>query len=168
METCKSWSYFLRLLFIAGLFTVFVCRFAWPSFNKYLHSGVFVDQSTKRRENKDSPTITFCALNNETEKGWKKKIDEIADFYKTWPDKYCDNPEKIDDAVTCLNNGTFNLTETIRVGPNKNLNFIGPDHELWIEDVSEPYKRGVFKEISSFFATHRLIIFLMFLGVYKE
>ena len=145
MRKYISCSNFLKLFFTAGLFTVFVIMFAWPSFNKYLDAGVFIEKSTARRENKDSPAITLCVLNKDTDKGWKKKINVINELGKTWVDMFCDKPETVDDAVACLDDGTFNLTETIGVGPNNFLNFFGPNNESWIEDVTEPYKRGVFK-----------------------
>ena len=114
MRKFKSWAFVLRLLIIAALFNIFVSRFAAPSSNKYLNAGIFIDKSSVSRENKDTPSITFCALNNETHQGWKNQTKLKADFGTTWVDLYCDNKQTVDNTVACLDDMTFNLNETIR------------------------------------------------------
>ena len=138
-----SWSYLLRLIVIAVLFTIFVNIFALPSFNNYLDSGVFIDKRSVGRESNDTPAITFCAMDNETKIGWKNKS-----FGITWVDMYCNNSKTVKDAVACLDDVTYNLTETIRDFEIEGIDFInliGTDNDLWIYDVTEAYTRGLFK-----------------------
>jgi hypothetical protein len=144
MGKFMSWNYVLRLLIIAVLFTIFVNIFAWPSINNYLDSGIFIDKHSVRRESNDTPAITFCAMVNETKIGWKNKTN----FVITWVDSYCNNSKTVKDAVTCLDNLTYNLTETIRDHKNydiQSINLIGTNNDLWTYDVTEAYKRGLFK-----------------------
>ena len=138
---CVSWSYFLRFLIISGLFIVFANRFAWPSYNKYLDTwykyldaGVFIDRSSVRSENKDTPAITFCALNKETDRGWKSQTNVKKDIGTTWVDNYCNNKETLEDTVACMDDETFNITETLRDfeidETELSRNFIHTDNDL--------------------------------------
>ena len=143
-----SWSYFLRLIIITGLFIVFANRFAWPSYNKYLDAGVFIDRSSVRIENKDTPAITFCALNKETDRGWKSQTNVKKDIGTTWVDLYCNNKETLEDTVVCMDDETFNITETLRDFEIDEIelsrNFIHTDNYLWTYDLTDVYLRGVF------------------------
>ena len=112
--TVKKEEMKFKLLFIAFLFSVFVWQFAIPSFQKYLTAGVMVDKSWRRRQPEDSPTVTFCARNNNTGLGWKSMSKTSRDPNMTAIDLQCNNPETVDDALDCLNKETFNLTETIK------------------------------------------------------
>ena len=144
-----SWSYVLRLIVIAVLFTIFVNMFAKPSFNNYLNAGVIIEKSSVRREREDTPAITFCAMDNETGTGWKNKINIKVEVGMTWVDLYCNNSKTVKDAVSCLDNLTYNLTETIRdenvADEHELMPFFGTDNDLWIYDVTEAYIRGLFK-----------------------
>jgi hypothetical protein len=144
-----SWSYFLRLLIITGLFIVFPTRFAWPSYKKYLDAGVFIDRSSVRRENKYTPAITFYALNNESDQGWKSKTSVKKNVGTTWVDLYCDNKRTVEETVSCLDDETYNLTETIQhfeIDETEfNINIIDTDNELWINDLTDVNLRGMIK-----------------------
>ena len=146
MGMFMSWSYVLRLLIIVVLFTIFVSMFAKPSFNNYLSAGVIIEKHSVKRENKDTPAITFCAMDNETKIGWKNSVK--LEFGMTWVDMYCNNSKTVKDAVACLDDVTYNLTETIRDFEIEGIDFInliGTDNDLWIYDVTEAYTRGLFK-----------------------
>ena len=144
MRKCKSWSFVLRLLITAALFTIFVSIFALPSYNKYLNAGIFIDKSLVKRKKTDTPSVTFCALNNETDLGWKTKTKVKKDLGTTWVDLYCDNKQTVDNTVACLDVVTFNLNETIRDFQLKFLtNIIGTGNELWIHDVTDAYIIGL-------------------------
>jgi hypothetical protein len=146
-----SWSFFLRLLIIVVLFTIFVNICAWPSFNNYLNAGVIIEKTSVRRENKDTPAITFCAMDNDTNVGWKNKISVKVELGMTWVDLYCNSSNKVKDAVACLDDVTYNLTETIRnteVDECDFVNCIDTANDLWMYDVTEAYTRGLFKGAS--------------------
>ena len=78
------------------LFFFFVWQFGVPSFNKYINSGLVEDITRAPREQKDSPAVTVCAINNNTGLGWKgdKKvnINELSMI-----DVYCDEPITVED-----------------------------------------------------------------------
>jgi hypothetical protein len=149
MRKFMSWSYFLRLLIITGLFIVFANRFAWPSYKKYLNAGVFINRSSVRRENKYAPAINFCALNNVTNQGWKSKTSVKKNLGTTWVDLYCNNKRTVEETVDCLDDETYNLTETIQdleIDETEfNVNIIDIDNELWIDDLTDSNLRGMFK-----------------------
>ena len=117
--------------------------FAWPSFKIYLNEGVIIEKGSARSQTEDSPAITFCALSKGTDRGWKTEPQNQSG--KHWVEINCNSTDKVHDAVACLDNGTFNLTETIIGSLSPFLNFIQTNNELWIEDVTEPFIRGVFK-----------------------
>ena len=133
-----------KLLFIALLFSVFVWQFAIPSFHKYLSAGVMVDKSYRRRVAEDSPSVSFCALNNNTEFGWKSSDKPIIEQNTTAIDLLCNNPANVDDALDCFNKETFNLTDTIKTANETIFKFVAPDAEIWREDVTETFFGRVF------------------------
>ena len=135
----------LKLLFIALLFSVFVWQFAIPSFQKYLTAGVMVDKSWRKRKSKDSPSVSFCALNNKTGLGWKHSDKPIIDQNTTAIGIQCNNPANVEDALDCLHKETFNLTETIKTANSIIYPFVDPDEEIWIEDVMEAFIGRVFR-----------------------
>ena len=137
MGNFKSWSYFLRLIFIVGLFTLFLLKFALPSINNYLDAGVIIEKSSARREDKDSPAITFCALNN-MQIGWKNQTNgaEVYQLKSNW--------KTVEEAVACFNDGTFYIAETIGDVQDELSNSIKTDNDLWIEDVTGGIFKGVF------------------------
>ena len=145
MGKFMSWSYLLRFLIIVVLFTIFVTLFGRPSFNNYLNAGVIIEKNSVKRENKDTPAITFCAMDNETTTGWKKEFSVNFEFGLSWVDMYCNNSKTVKDAVTCLDDVTYNLTETMRDFEHELIRPIGTDNDLWIYDVTEAYIRGLFK-----------------------
>ena len=132
MKTLNLLIQFTKLIFITGLFTIFVVTFAWPSINKYLNAGVIVEKSSLKREIKDSPAITFCALNENY--GWKKKVR--MDGWKTWVDLFCNNTTTLKDAMTCLDEGTFNHSETV----GKRVGKLDIHSLVWTEDVTASFE----------------------------
>ena len=138
MKTLNLLIQFTKLIFIAGLFSIFVVTFARPSIEKYLNAEVIVEKSSLKREKKDSPAITFCAY-NEQNYGWKKKVR--INGYRTWVDEFCNNTTSIKDAMTCLDEGTFNLSETVNWKKVGKLDI----HSLaWTEDVTASYDGTLF------------------------
>ena len=118
--------------------------FAMPSFSNYLNAGVIIEKNSVKRENKDTPAITFCAMDNETKLGWKNK----KSVGMTWVDMYCNNSQTVKDAVACLDDVTYNMTETIidfEIDEIEFSNLIGTDNDLWIYEVTEAYIKGMFK-----------------------
>ena len=76
----------MKTVFVALLFAFFVWKFAFPSYQKYMDSGVIVEKSWVPRLPKDSPSVTFCALKYKIYKpqGWKtikKKCVHFANCY---------------------------------------------------------------------------------------
>ena len=133
MWNFKYWSCFLRLIFIAGLFTLFLIKFAWPSFKIYLNEGVIIEKSSARSQTEDSPSITCCVLSNRTDRGWR--TEQLNESGKHWVDINCNSPDTVDDASAFLDNGTFNLNETILGSISPFLNFIPTNNKLWIGAV---------------------------------
>ena len=95
------------------LFFFFVWQFGVPSFNKYINSGLVEDITRAQREQKDSPAVTVCTINNITNLGWKGdrevNINELSMI-----DVYCDEPSTVEDVKDCVDKKTFKLTETIK------------------------------------------------------
>ena len=145
MKTFFTWNLSLKLLFVALLFTFFVWRFAIPSFKKFLYSGVTIDKTWARRQQEDSPSVTFCALNNKAMLGWKRNesINE-EDWFTSAIVVFCNNPKTVDDAMDCLDKETFNLTETIKTIKTTAGNNIKTNNEVWMQDISETYQGRVF------------------------
>ena len=100
-----------RLMFIAILFSVFIIKFALPSFHLYRDAGVFVDKHSIRRGVTASPAITFCALNRNN-LGWKNDSIRPEDLFKPLQ-SICRNPASVEAALSCIDKETFNLTETV-------------------------------------------------------
>ena len=143
MRNFLSWHFFLKSLFVALLFTFFVWRFAVPSIQKFLTSGVIVDRSWVRRQPEDSPSVTFCAQNNNTLGGWKiTNIDNGGDWHTPALSILCNNPTTVENAVDCLESLTFNLTETIKTTNKKKEE---KENELWTQDILELHLGRVFR-----------------------
>ena len=144
MRTEKVDSIFVvrifKLSFIAMLVLVFIIKFALPSFNMYKDAGVIVEKYSIRREHKDSPTITFCAV-NENYMGWKDDSIVLEDLYEPWR-KVCNNATTVEAATTCINKKTFNLTETINSHPNPTGSTLDMDKEVWTNYVTS-YSQGL-------------------------
>ena len=62
----------LKLVYIFGLFTAFIILCARPAFHNFQEAGVIIEKSVAQRTDQDSPSITFCAL-NEDGFGWKEQ-----------------------------------------------------------------------------------------------
>ena len=123
-----------NLSFIAMLVSVFIIKFALPSFNMYKDAGVIVEKYSIRREHKDSPTITFCAV-NENYMGWKDDSIVLEDLYEPWR-KVCNNATTVEAAITCISTKTFNLTETINSHPDPTGSTLDMDKEVWTNYVT--------------------------------
>ena len=59
-----------------------------------------------------APAITICALNNETETGWKNSNSSYSKNASTF-ESVC---QGVDDAllISCINNGTYDFDEVIK------------------------------------------------------
>ena len=137
-STSVLWVF--KLSFIAMLVSVFIIKFALPSFNKYRDAGVIVEKHSIRREHVDTPTITFCAT-NENYVGWKNDSIVLEDLFDPWR-KVCNNASTVEAAMTCIDNKTFNLTETINSHPNPTGMTLDMNREVWTNYVTV-YLRGL-------------------------
>ena len=137
-STSVVWVF--KLSFIAMLVSVFIIKFALPSFNKYRDAGVIVEKHSIRREHVDTPTITFCAT-NENYVGWKNDSIVLEDLFDPWR-KVCNNASTVEAAMTCIDNKTFNLTETINSHPNPTGMTLDMNREVWTNYVTV-YLRGL-------------------------
>ena len=120
------WYYCLKLMFVILLFLVFSWKFAFPSYLRYMDSGLIVETSLALREPSDKPTITLCARSPKTGLGWKN-IKAGRNTLK----KYC-NYTKLINYFNCINMRTFNMTETILKNSQVNSS--------WIQDMSNDGK----------------------------
>ena len=145
MKKILSTHFLLKLLFVALLFAFFVWQFAIPSFRKFLYSGVTIDESWVRRQPEDSPSVTFCALNNDI-MGWKiTKFNDEEDWFTSVISILCKNATTVADAEKCIEKDTFNLTETIKTSNNSFRKAVETENDLWMEDISELYLGRVFR-----------------------
>ena len=103
----------LRMVFVLLLIILFIWRFAAPSVQKYLDAGVVTEKTWRLRTLEDFPAITFCILNSETQWGWKKMIPQVEDEYVAWIDLFCSNATDVEEAVGCLDHGTYSINDTI-------------------------------------------------------
>ena len=140
---------FLKIAFSLLLFILFIFFFGFPSWEKFQAKEVM---SNKRKVNPTesiTPAVTICALDKKTRQGWKysnvkkgmgngknegnKKDDITLSKYKLDILSYhCEGNELLTD---CINNETFNLTETV-----KNAN-MGDYQDIfnttyWIDELS--------------------------------
>ena len=131
MKNILTWNFSLKFMFVALLFTIFVWKFAVPSFRKFFYSGVMIDKSWADRLTEDSPAVTFCAKNNETGLGWKtNKTMKGEDWYDSAIVFFCNN-QTVEYAVDCLHKQTFNLTESIKTPDINYENPVKADQRLW-------------------------------------
>ena len=128
-----------KLSFIAMLVSVFIIKFALPSFKMYKDAGVVVEKYSTRRKHTDSPTITFCAV-NANYMGWKDDSIGMVDLYDPWK-KVCNNATTVESAMSCINNKTFNLTETINSHPDPTEMTLDMNEEVWTSYVTS-YSQG--------------------------
>ena len=131
-----NWGPFgLKICYICGLFIAFIFICAGPSVKKYLAAGVIIEKSSVLRKSADSPAITFCIQNPF---GWKNNSGKL-DVFNSWVDTYCDSPATVDAALKCLDEQSFNLTETINsnIYPSDTFDlFLNMDHVQWMEGVT--------------------------------
>ena len=126
-----------KLSFIAMLVSVFIIKFAMPSFNKFREAGVIVERHSIRREHRDTPTITFCAVNAKY-MGWKNDSIRLADIFYPWR-RICNNASTVEAAMACINKKTFNLTETI----NSHHDQIGMTRDMALDMSKEVWTNYV-------------------------
>ena len=119
-----------KLLFIALLFGIFVGKFAIPSVEKYMEYGILVEKSPEPRKSEDTPMVTICAKNNNTRWGWKNTL-LTGNIFKT----YC-NCSSVEDFMACLQNGTFNLNETI-LKVNTDLENVFWSQDIWVTSTGK-------------------------------
>ena len=117
---------------------------------KYLDAGVIKEKSSARRQLEDSPSVSFCALDNVTDRGWKTSEFSPNDIFKTMIELKCGHFEKFDDVLACIQNETFHLNETIKSSNNAHLQgytFIRHTNPFWTEDITVATHGKVFKQI---------------------
>ena len=104
-----------------------------PAVNKYLDAGVIIEKSSLLRKSADSPAITFCIQNPF---GWKNNSGKL-NIFRSWVDAYCEQPDTVEAAVKCLDEQSFNLTETINSYPSDRFDLLlNMDQVQWVEDVT--------------------------------
>ena len=108
-----------------------------------MFAGVIVEKSSVKREIKDSPAITFCAL-NEDNVGWKNTVGTWVQ-YGAWVDMYCANKTTVKDATACLDKASFNLSETVE----KRLYTLDISKTMWTEDVTTTHRGKVLESACS-------------------
>ena len=140
MEILNLGSFGLKLCYIAVLFIAFLIICLIPSVNKYLEAGVIIERRSVVRKHNDTPAITFCVL-NEGPFGWKN-VSKKLNLNKSWVDVYCDNHSStVDDALQCLDDQTYNLTETINSYPSRGHDFfLDMEQQMWNSDASSSYE----------------------------
>ena len=118
---------------MTSLFTIFVVKFAVPSFMKFVNSGTVNDKSWRQKTEEDFPSVTFCALNNKTLMGWKNKEFRM-EIGQSFIESNCGNETTLKDTVDCIEKKTYNLTETIMTY-NEDVKSIRADDTLWIHHI---------------------------------
>ena len=128
----------LRLVFTLCLFICFLLYFALPSLEKYLDAGIIVEKSWRKLRVTDSPSITLCALDRATGKGWKLSEFEWREIGKTGLDLFCGDASVIKEMEDCIENGTFSLEETISSDNYlKDYEIIKSTNKYWTQDVTD-------------------------------
>ena len=152
----------IRLSFSTFLLVIFICKFAYPSLRKYLDAGVFIDRSWTRMEISDLPSVTLCALNKVTGRGWKNETLTDEDLMKPSIEFNCGSHVKMDSVIKCINNETFDITETIQPSNNSALlpksHFINPVNPYWMSDITYA-NQGTNTHQSSIFYQDFLLLF---------
>ena len=129
-------SFLLKLAFVTSLIIVFGWQFAFRSVKKFLDSGTTIDKTWEYSNQDDSPSITFCPKNNNSELGWKSgEFDRNQALFAT----FCSNATTVTDAVRCIEKETYNLTETIMNVNTSLWNLTETNNPHWMEEISELY-----------------------------
>ena len=118
----------------------FVFLFGYPAFIKYRESGVFIKISTDPKDRSTihaipAPAITFCASDKDSpfSKGWKNASLEYLDLINV----ECDQPESLEEAVSCISNRTYNFNETITFAQQgATYAKLISDSQFWKSDVT--------------------------------
>ena len=91
------------------------------------------------RKYNDTPAITFCVL-NEGPFGWKN-VSKKLNLNISWVEVYCGNRRTVAEALQCLDEQTYNLTETIASYPTHGHDlFLDMEQQVWTDDASSSYE----------------------------
>ena len=107
-----AWKYF-KLVYVAVLFSAFLCFFGIPNVRQYLADDNLVVDFTEISAGKPNPApaITICSLNPSTRHGWKPNVTSVWDA--------CAEAAAQQQLEACVVENTFSLEESI-------LSFVKP------------------------------------------
>ena len=130
---------FLKIVFSLTLLIIFIFLFGIPSWEKFQAKEVMINKIKVNPIKSITPAVTICALDKVTVQGWKsfnikKGNVTIPDYRNNILSFHCEGSELLAD---CINNETFNLTETIKSAtagdwPYRNI----LNTTFWIDELS--------------------------------
>ena len=101
-----------------------------------------VEKTLGTIKTEDSPSITFCALAQGSDFGWKNKTTYRGfDTSAVLGGAGCGRIGSMDETIECVDEGTFNLTETVR--STQGINADELDKTTWIEEI-RPAVEGMY------------------------
>jgi hypothetical protein len=127
---CVSWHSILRIVMHLLLFAMFVYLFGYPSTVRYLNRKThFLHERTDSSGFK-APSLTFCAQNMNSVKGWKNEKENL--------ENRCKRHE--DNLKHCIDSGSFNRSEILKKAYKGYLSKESLQHEsIWKEDFENSY-----------------------------
>ena len=117
---------FLKLAFSTTLLIAFIVFFGIPSWNKYQAGEVLINKRKILTSNIGPPAITFCPAD-----GWKNVSDYNSSESQIL--QHCKETKSFEEALDCIDNETYNLTETVPMSYSGNSII---NSSSWINDVS--------------------------------
>ena len=108
---------------------------------KYLHGSVFIEISTVSSGSDSTqqiraPTVTFCALNSDS--AWALGWKNLSGGYEDMINNECDQPDNLEDALSCVNNRTYSFHETIKLAKKGTYNYTNiSDIRFWGSDLTK-------------------------------
>ena len=127
-----------RFAFFIGLTVAWAVLFLIPGFKRFLAGEVGVVVSTEEAKSLPAPAVTLCPYEYHFQ-GWKNSSPVepiIMDSYIL----RCKDASTTQDFVTCIENKTFNLNETLPYGASHglghSLNNQLMNPKFWIEDMT--------------------------------
>ena len=101
----------LKNSFISLLLLIFLYFLAWPSIERYLARGIFIEEGRPQQNELNPPAITFCAKGDTGH--WKNNTSVMTyDMVST----QCKELDNVKDILDCVDEKTFSLNDTIKGG----------------------------------------------------
>ena len=121
----------LKFVFTFTLLLIFFFYFGLPSWNKFQAKEVLINKRKIITSDIAPPAITFCTTN-----AWKNASD--SNVSESLIVSHCNESNSFEEALECIENETYNLTETVPRAISNDGTDIS-NSSFWINDISLTY-----------------------------